>query len=555
MLVKYQQFFEAFTGICQSVRQGRDTDTVLSTLLDAAVGLFDAKGGTLRLLEPATGELILRTAVGLSSGYLDKGPVMADASLSEIYEKEPVVIGDAACDPRVQYPRQAAEEGIRAIVAFPFGIFGRVRMVLRLYFTQPVTLSDEEIGLVRSMAEQGAIVLRNTLVHSRYFDSFREISKAIHAGSDTGAILQAIVGQVTDIMEALGAIFWITDTSSCRIQTKVCHGFSYQSLSGVDYDMLERLFLSDGERVAIIADARYDTRLPDLERMGKRRVRTILGVPLPIVEPYQGILAVYFARTVDPIPGEIQFLRALGEQGAIALHKALRYDENMLQTFRETVEGFALALEAKDIHTHGHSLKVAHYARLTARAMGLDPIAAETVYRAGLLHDIGKIGMADRLLVRLGKLTPREMCTLRTHPVIGARIVAPLRFLSELAPLIRHHHERWDGSGYPDKKQGRDIPLGARIIAVCDAFDTMVSGRPNMARMSLDQALDQVRFGAGTRFDSRVVTALVDVAETHPEAVTPLDLPESYLAKYGDEMSAPVQGDLQHWLRNLTMRF
>jgi putative nucleotidyltransferase with HDIG domain len=254
-----------------------------------------------------------------------------------------------------------------------------------------------------------------------------------------------------------------------------------------------------------------------------------------IVAPYAGILAVYFGQQRCLTIGEENFLQALAEQGAVALHKALHYDEKMLAAFRQTVEVLVMALEAKDPFTHGHSLKVAHYARRTALALGLPAPQAETIYQAGLLHDIGKIGMHDRILSRLGRLSAREMDTIRLHPEVGASILAPLTSLKALVPLVRHHHERYDGKGYPDGLAGDAIPLGARILAACDAFDCMLSGRPNMAPMPLGQALEQLAAGAGIQFDPQVAAALADWVRQDPAAVSPLDPTGEYLDRFRTE--------------------
>jgi putative nucleotidyltransferase with HDIG domain len=253
------------------------------------------------------------------------------------------------------------------------------------------------------------------------------------------------------------------------------------------------------------------------------------------VAPYAGVLAVYFGQPRHLSAGEGHFLQALAEQGAVALHKALRYDEKMLAAFRQTVEVLVMALEAKDPFTHGHSLKVAQYARRTALEMGLSGAEAETVYQAGLLHDIGKIGMHDRILNRLGRLSSREMDTIRLHPEVGASILDPLTSLKALVPLVRHHHERYDGKGYPDGLAGDDIPLGARILAACDAFDCMLSGRPHIAPVPLAQALVQLEEGAGVRFDPRVAAALADWVRKEPSAVSPLDPIGDYLDRFRTE--------------------
>ena len=537
------KYLEIVAGISRAVYRGDSLADTLERMAAQIAQGFGARGCSLRVMDPCSRELTLMASYGLSRAYLDKGAVRAEESLSEIHEQGPVVIHNAAADRRVQYPDAARAEGVRTILGFPFEIMGDTRMILRLYFDREIDFTRSDLQTINVLAQQGAVTIRNSLVHTRYFEAFRTISRAIHAGSDVDTILKTIVNRVTDIMGARGAIFWIVDEKNSAIRSCVCHGFHYRSLLGVDYPALERLFNARQRRPVCIGNAKTDGRIPDLERLGKRRITTVWGIPLDIVDRYAGILAVYFGQPRNLVNSEVNFLTALGEQGAIAPHKALRYDEKMLQTFSETVEGLALALEAKDPITHGHSQNVARYARLTAEALGLDDGEIATVHRAGLLHDIGKIGLQDRLLSRLGKLNAREFTTLKMHPVIGARILEPLTFLEDVAPCVLNHHEQWDGNGYPRGVAGEEIPLGARILSVCDAFDTMISGRPQLPAMPVDRAVRQLEQQAGTRFDPAVVAALVSVIHKDPAVAEPLTPGEDFLNRFRSQINTPRKRD------------
>lgn len=386
--------------------------------------------------------------------------------------------------------------------------------------------------------------LRVAWRYSRYFDVFRNVSAAIHAEEGTETILQTIVRQASEAMAAKGCIFWIVDDGRCHIRHSAMHGFSYTSLASVDYETLCKLFTPNRDGLVLIEDARYESRIPDLERLGKKRVRSILGVPVSIVDDCRGILAVYFGQIKTPVSREIDFLKALSEQGALALQRAMRYDRNMLETFRQTIEGLALAIEAKDATTHGHSQKVALFCRATALEMGLGEKHAEMLYRAGLLHDIGKIGIQDRHLGKLGALNAREYAIIQKHPQIGASILQPLTFLDDIVPLVKYHHERFDGSGYPEGLHGESIPLGARILAACDCFETMISGRTFIEAVSLPEAIDKLRRMSGKTLDPAVVDALIRVIEHHPEDI--------HLSKDALDVQPPEAPD---WIRHFQQIF
>ena len=165
----------------------------------------------------------------------------------------------------------------------------------------------------------------------------------------------------------------------------------------------------------------------------------------------------------------------------------------------------AAAVEAKDNYTEAHTERVA----LTSRALGerLDLGGAEldALYGGGKIHDIGKLGVPDRILMKPGPLDAEEMTLMRLHPVIGEEIVSPLRSAAALRTIIRHHHEHFDGSGYPDQLVGEQIPLLARVVAICDAYDALVSDRPYRAGRTPEEAIAVLREGAGSQWDRRLV--------------------------------------------------
>ncbi len=352
--------------------------------------------------------------------------------------------------------------------------------------------------------------------YKSYFQTFARVSKQIHANRKTPQILSCIVENITTILEARGCIFWILNTADQVIQTKICHGFDFRSLSLTDYPTLMTLFPEGLPDPIEIPDARNDPRIPDLERLGKHLINAITGRYFHISGPFSGLLAVYFTGSRRLDAQEMELVTALGEQGAIALEKALGYDREMLALYSQIIEGLTLAIEARDPVTHGHSLTVAKLAEATARALGLDDGEIERIYHAAILHDIGKIGTRDAILDRLGKLDKAEMEAIRSHPALGADILRPLTFLQGVAPLVRCHHELFNGTGYPEGKKGAAIPLGARILTVCDAFETMISGRPGLVAKDLPAALTALKDGAGERFDPEVVQAFFDMMRAHP---------------------------------------
>jgi len=181
-----------------------------------------------------------------------------------------------------------------------------------------------------------------------------------------------------------------------------------------------------------------------------------------------------------------------------------------LDSAEHVIFALAAAVEAKDSHTERHTHRVGESARHMGRRLGLAESELDALFRGGIIHDIGKIGVDDAILRKPGPLGADELIKMRAHPVIGAKIVRPLRSGMDILPIIRHHHEWFDGRGYPDGMRGDHIPLHARIVAVCDAYDSLVNDRPYRPRRSVDEAIRILVGGAGRQWDPRIVSLFVE---------------------------------------------
>ncbi len=193
---------------------------------------------------------------------------------------------------------------------------------------------------------------------------------------------------------------------------------------------------------------------------------------------------------------------------SILLDNAFLYDDQQLM-FVGTLEALTASIDAKDPYTHGHSERVAHLAAELGRAYGLDEEQVERVRIAGLVHDIGKIGIPEAVLCKSGNLTSEEYAKIREHPEIGYRILKDIPMMDDLLPAVLYHHERLDGTGYPHRLQGDEIPLFARIVCVVDSFDAMSSTRTYREALTRADVLGEIRDNAGTQFDAEMVDLLM----------------------------------------------
>ncbi|MBI2159273.1 MAG: response regulator [Candidatus Rokubacteria bacterium] len=245
-----------------------------------------------------------------------------------------------------------------------------------------------------------------------------------------------------------------------------------------------------------------------------------LAALIPGVGNAMGILCMgRDARHGAFLPDEKALLHGYAQTTAIALQKIV-LREHLEKNLIDTISSFVIALESKDPYLKGHSTRVSLYTGELASVMGMPPGDVVMFSRAGMLHDLGKLVILDNILRKPRQLTEEEFELIRSHPVVGDKILKPLRFLSCEAKAVRHHHERYDGKGYPDSLKGEDIPLIARVVTVADAFDAMTSDRPYRDRRPLEAAVEEILRGAGTQFDPVAAEAFVTIPIARLEQVS-----------------------------------
>jgi putative nucleotidyltransferase with HDIG domain len=210
------------------------------------------------------------------------------------------------------------------------------------------------------------------------------------------------------------------------------------------------------------------------------------------------------------LPDERDMLLGYAQTTAVALQKLI-LRENVERNLVDTITAFVNAIESKDRYLKGHSARVALYAVEIAQALGMTPELVEVVRRGGMLHDLGKLSIMDTILRKPERLTAEEFTIIKSHPVVGAKILEPLRFLARETCAVRHHHERFDGGGYPDGLQGEDIPYVARVVTVADVFDAITSNRPYRTALPLGEAREEIAKGIGSHFDPAVAEAFLRV--------------------------------------------
>jgi HD-GYP domain-containing protein (c-di-GMP phosphodiesterase class II)/pSer/pThr/pTyr-binding forkhead associated (FHA) protein len=278
------------------------------------------------------------------------------------------------------------------------------------------------------------------------------------------------------------------------------------------------------EEVCILAnDAFHDDRFSASESVLTMNLRSVMCAPLVSKGDVLGLI--YLDNREKPScfdENDVTLLSALANQSAIAIENSRLY-EDLQKAYHEAILALMNTVEAKDPYTRGHSQRTSRYALGIAQEMGLSEEDCERIKTAAELHDIGKIGVREQIIGKESPLSTVEFHSIQAHVLTGENILRPIEYLNFALPMVRHHHEHYDGTGYPDGLKGEEIPLGARIIGVADAFDAMTTQRPYNKPLPFEKALEKCKSSKGKQFDLAVVDGLARFIEQNYKATPPTD--------------------------------
>jgi len=350
--------------------------------------------------------------------------------------------------------------------------------------------------------------------------ALRAIDVAITSSLDLRLTLAVLLEQVTSQLGVDAADVLLLDPHSYYL--------TYAAGRGFRTNAIQQTRLRVGEGCAgQAALERQLVAVPDLREAGSKFRRTsllsgdefvsYLAAPLIAKGEVKGVLELFHRTRLEPDPEWLNFLEALAGQAVIAVDNAHLFEDlqrsntELMLAYDTTIEGWSRALDLRDKETEGHSQRVTELTLEIARAMRMTEVELMHIRRGALLHDIGKMGIPNNILLKPGKLTDDEWAIMRKHPEYAYALLAPIDYLGPALDIPYCHHEKWDGSGYPRGLQGESIPLAARIFAVVDVWDAMRSDRPYRAAWPVDQAREHIRSLSGTHFEPRAVEAFLNV--------------------------------------------
>jgi len=352
--------------------------------------------------------------------------------------------------------------------------------------------------------------------------ALRAIDLAITSSLDLNLTLTVFLDQVLTQLGVDAADVLLLDPLTQTLAYAAGRGFRTGNAKNVALRLGEgRAGRAALERCTIIETNMEAARRPSLrtELLGGDAFVSYYGVPLIAKAQVLGVLEIFHRSALQPDPEWLEFLEALAGQAAIAIENARLFDglqrshANLSQAYDATIEGWSRALDLRDRETEGHSQRVTELTLRLARAIGMGDMDLVHVRRGALLHDIGKMGIPDHILLKPGPLTDEEWIIMRRHPILAHELLSPIEFLRPALDIPYCHHEKWDGTGYPRRLAGEQIPLAARLFAVVDVWDALRSDRPYRPAWTAERAEAHIRSLAGRHFDPQAVELFFQVVD------------------------------------------
>lgn len=511
-LSKASEFFSEIT----------DLERLLDLVLDWALKIMPADGGSLMLREPDSGNLTIRATHGISAKVGKTTPKGKGIAGWVAENAKPLLLTGDVKDPR--FKPLASRPSIHSAISAPLIAGNRVVGVINVNNTRlKPAFTEDDLKVLRLFAQRASLALENARLYQLSKERVMELTHLNELSKVLGSTLDIaeIVNLVSEVFQKSVAFdvggLVVLDDGEAQISYVVTGEVSSVELKSLRQSVTRMLKeFSKSKPIPKIVEEEVILGASFVKEKSRRKKKfeSLLSFPLTVGS---GCIGAMFATSFKPEAFTVDNLRTistLAGQVAVSLDNARLY-QSLRDSYAKTIAALSATIDAKDHYTRGHSDRVMEYAVAIGEELGLSDDDLESLRFAGLLHDIGKVGVSEHILLKPAKLTDAEFEAVRAHSSIGANIIEQIDFLNKLTPVVLHHHERYNGKGYPDGLAGKEIPFLARILAVADAFEAMTSKRAYRGALTPEQAIGELRRCSGTQFDPAVVEAFLAILEEH----------------------------------------
>jgi len=468
-------------------------------------------------LKDNNGNLIPRISFGLKTKLIRSLKMrFASRMVRCIMKKaQPVTIYNIARSTKFHLKNLILKEKLASLLAAPL-VIGQEKIGVIMVMTRTKRhFSEVDVKIFNALSRQAALGIGNVKLYDvadrRVKDKIKEISALFtmsHYASesvDLDLILNVILEKTRMLLKAHSCVLRVLDSSRKR---------TFTVTSGLTKAGAKALLKFEGELSSRVLRSGFPLVIPDIQSHDKTKaskfirkcgIHSLVMVPLYSKRRKNGVLSVFMPEVRIFEKETIEMVEMVANLCAMSIDNSAML-ERIQKDYLNSIRMLAKIIDANDTYTRGHCEKVMKYSLYICKKMGVPERYTEAVKTASLLHDIGKVGIDLNIIRKKGALTKKDWNKVRLHPDIGARIVSQIGFLNDIVPIIRHHHARYNGGGYPEPRiTGDKIPLGARIIAVADAFDAMTSDRPYRKAISRKEAIEELKRCSGRQFDPEIV--------------------------------------------------
>lgn len=519
---------EAVSRLSTALRSAESLDDMVARLMDETLAMMNTTHGGLWLYQPSTGKLKRVAARGNPEqdfpAALDSNECIIGKSFSG---GAPMTVSEFASDVDIDPQNTTIQAGWGG-VCLPIHTAQETIGILLIGVNLPREITNKELSLLTTLAEIAGNAVHRTQLHEQTqkslqrLSALRAIDQAITSSMDVNLSLNILVEQARTQLSVDAVSVLILNTNGQVLE--YCAG------RGFDTKFATRTRLRLGEGYAGIAALERRTIFaPDLSVTGSATGRRELStneffrayfvIPLITKGHVKGVLELFHRSPIQPEPDWINFLEALAGQAAIAIENSelfenlQRSNHEMVMAYDATIEGWSRALDLRDHETEGHTQRVTDMTIQLARAVGIPQDEMIHIHRGALLHDIGKMGVPDNILLKPGPLTDKEWVAMRKHPIYAYEMLSPIHYLRPALDIPFCHHERMDGSGYPRGLKGESVPLAARIFSVVDVWDALRSDRPYRSAWPDNKVKDYIIRLSGVQFDEQIVNIFMGLIQ------------------------------------------
>lgn len=343
------------------------------------------------------------------------------------------------------------------------------------------------------------------------------VGRAINSSVGLKRVLEEVMDSLIELMHAERGFLMLRESNG-ELKERIARGIDHSNLDKESFNVSRTIVdkvATTGEAI-LTTNAQEDSRFENQMSVAAYRLRSILCAPLKIKNELIGVIYVdNRAHSGIFQEHELGLIKAYSDQAAVAIDNAQLFDglqasnDELQRAYKATLEGWVHALDMRDKETEGHTQRVTTLTERLAQSMGVGQADLVHIMRGALLHDIGKMAIPDGILLKPGPLTDDERELIKQHPVYAYNMLKQIDFLLPAIDIPHYHHEKWDGTGYPDGLRGEDIPFAARIFPVIDVYDALVSDRPYRKGLPPDEVRERIKADSGKHFDPQVVDAFM----------------------------------------------